>query len=496
MTMGLKFILGKLKESLSAVTPISITIIIISLIIGAPSILIINFCIGAVFLIIGLTLFSIGSHQSTVALAESIGEYIVKKRKLWFFILIAFLVGLFITAAEPNLWVLADQVKTVISEPIMILFVAFGIGSFFTLAVLRILFQISLRNLIFITYSLVIIFAIIVYIVSPEFVSLAFDSGGGATGPMAVPFILSLGYGISKARGDKSSEDDSFGLIGIAAIGPIVAVLFLGLFKTPATPELDLSTTFFGYFLQSLVQMAIAVLPFIAFFLIFHFFVFNYKKSKVIKILIAFIYTYIGLVLFLTGANAGLVNIGHYIGTHLALSGYTWTLIPIGMLFGFTIVSAEPSVITLNHQVEEVTAGAINRKFMMIAMSVGVSVAIGLAMLRVLTGISILWFLIPGYAIALGLSFLTPKIFTSIAFDSGSAASGALTTAFLTPFAFGSADVLNANVLLDAFGLITFVVMAPLITIQLLGIVYKFKLKKIKMILENDEVIDLSEVKI
>jgi len=313
---------------------------------------------------------------------------------------------------------------------------------------------------------------------------------------MAVPFILSLGYGISKARGDKSSEEDSFGLIGIAAIGPIFAVLFLGLFNSPTVPELDLSTTFIGYLLLNFKQMAIAILPFILFFIIFHFLVFKYKKSKVIKTLIAFLYTYIGLVLFLTGANAGLVNIGHYIGSFLADSGYAWTLIPIGMLFGFTIVSAEPSVITLNHQVEAVTAGAINRKLMMAALSIGVSVAIGLAMVRVLTGISILWFLLPGYALALGLSFFTPKMFTSIAFDSGGAASGALTTAFLTPFAFGAADMFGANILLDAFGLVAFVVMAPLVTIQLLGLVYKFKLKKVNVVHEKDEVIDLSEVKI
>lgn len=494
--MGKAYILEKLREAVQAVTPISIAIIIIGFIIGAPGTLIINFIVGALLLIIGLTLFSIGSYQSTVTLAESIGEYIVKKRKLWFFIIIAFLVGFFITAAEPNLWVLADQVKSVVAEPVMIIFVAFGIGTFITIAVLRILFQINLRKLILIIYAIVIVFAIIVYIINPEFVSLAFDAGGGATGPMAVPFILSLGYGISKARGDKSSEEDSFGLIGIAAIGPIFAVLFLGLFNSPTVPELDLSTTFIGYLLLNFKQMAIAILPFILFFIIFHFLVFKYKKSKVIKTLIAFLYTYIGLVLFLTGANAGLVNIGHYIGSFLADSGYAWTLIPIGMLFGFTIVSAEPSVITLNHQVEAVTAGAINRKLMMVALSIGVSVAIGLAMVRVLTGISILWFLLPGYALALGLSFFTPKMFTSIAFDSGGAASGALTTAFLTPFAFGAADMFGANILLDAFGLVAFVVMAPLVTIQLLGLVYKFKLKKVNVVHEKDEVIDLSEVKI
>lgn len=492
--MGKKLILNKLWESFLAVAPISIIIIILSIVIHVPERLIVNFVIGDLLLVLGLTLFSIGSYQSTVAIAQSIGEYMVVKRKLWFFVIIAFLVGFLITVAEPALWVLADQVKSVILQPVMILFVAVGVGFFLILALLRILFQLKLRQMLLISYILLFIFAFIVSTINPAFLPLAFDSGGVTTGPMAVPFILSLGYGISRSRGDKSSDEDSFGLIGVASIGPIMAVLMLGFFFSPTVPVLDTSTSLTGYLLVYLVQMAIAISPFILFFVLFHLFVFKYKAAKVIKVFIAFFYTYIGLVLFLTGANAGLVNIGFYIGAYFADSQLIWILVPLGMIFGFTVVSAEPSVITLNRQVEEVSAGAISRKFMLVSLSIGVSIAIGLAMLRVITGISIWWFLLPGYIFALVLTIFTPNIFSSIAFDSGGAVSGAMTSAFLTPFALGSAEMMGANILTDAFGLVAFVAMTPLITIQLLGLVYKMKVKMIQVKHIDDEVINLSEV--
>lgn len=493
--MGKKLIYMKLMESIQAVAPISLIIVVLSIIIQVPLNLIFNFIIGNLLLIIGLTLFSIGSYQSMVAIAASIGEYLVKRRKLAFFIGIAFLVGFLITVSEPALWVLADQVKAVIIEPVIILSIAIGVGIFIIIALLRILFQFQLRILIMFSYGLLFIIAIIVHLINPEFIPLAFDSGGVTTGPMAVPFIMSLGYGISKARGDKFSEEDSFGLIGVASIGPILAVLMLGLFNSPSAPVLDSSTTFLGYLVANIVQMAIAILPFIIFFLVFQIFVFKFSQTKVIKIFIAFFYTYIGLVLFLTGANAGLVNMGYYMGGYFAGTNFAWILIPIGMIFGFTIVFAEPSVIGLNRQVEEVSAGAINRKFMMTSLSIGVSIAVGLSLTRVLTGMSIWWILGPGYILALGLMFITPKIFSSIAFDSGGAVSGAMTSAFLMPYALGAAQALGSNILLDAFGLVAFVAMTPLITVQLLGLIYKVKLKKVKSTTSDDEIINLNEVK-
>jgi hypothetical protein len=468
-------------------------ILILGFALGIETRYLINFIIGDVLVIIGLALFSLGSVASTVAIAESIGEYIVKRRKLGLFILVAFLVGFMITVAEPALWVLADQFKSVAKEPVLILTVAFGVGAFVVIALLRILKQIKLSTLFIVSYVILFIIAIIIGTINPGFVPIAFDSGGVTTGPMAVPFIMSLGLGISKARGDKSSEEDSFGLVGIASIGPILSVLILGLFVESTVPVSDSSTTIAEYFLLNLWQMAIAILPFILFFTVFQLVAFRMNRKRVIKIVIAFVYTYVGLVLFLTGANGGLVNIGTALGEFFGGLEINWILIPLGMVFGFLVVAAEPSVIALNRQVETVTAGAISRKFMMLALSVGVSGAIGLACLRVLTGISIWWVLIPGYALTILLTFFTPNMFSSIAFDSGGAVSGTMTSAFLMPFALGASTVVGTDILLDAFGLVAFVAMAPLITIQLLGLIYQSKMQKIKLREAETEILSLEE---
>ncbi len=493
--LGKKIIWGKFLDSAKAVLPISIVILIASLMMGIERVFIFNFIVGDMLLIIGLAFFTIGSVASTVSIAEQIGEFIVKKRKLWLFILVAFLVGFMITVAEPALWVLADQFKAVVSQPMMILTVALGVGAFVVIALLRILKQFKLSTLFTISYAVLFLIAGIISFINPGFIPIAFDSGGVTTGPMAVPFIMALGFGISKIRGDKGSEEDSFGLIGIASIGPILSVLLLGLFYEPAVPVSDISTTFFEYLIINLIQMAIAILPFVLFFAIFQLIAFKMNRKRVIQIIIAFIYTYVGLVLFLTGANAGLVNIGTFIGNRIAGLDYNWILIPVGMLFGFLVVAAEPSVIALNRQVETVSAGAISRKFMMISLSIGVSVAIGLACLRVLTGISIWWILLPGYIIAVTLTRMTPTIFSSIAFDSGGAVSGAMTSAFLMPFALGASATIGTNVLLDAFGLVAFVAMAPLITIQLLGLFYKAKVKAFLSHADDSDIMDLKEVK-
>ncbi len=493
--MGKKILLGKLLESAKVILPISIIVLIVGLSIGIEPHFILNFIFGALLLIIGLSFFSIGSLFSMVAIAESIGEYIIRRRNLTIFILVAFLVGFMITIAEPALWVLADQFKSVVKEPILILSVSIGVGIFVIVALLRILTQFRLNTLFMIAYAILFMIAIALSIVNPSFIPIAFDSGGVTTGPMAVPFIMALGFGIARTRGDKFSDEDSFGLIGVASIGPIIAVLFLGFFYEPVSPVNDFQTNFLGYFIQNLIQMAIAILPFLLFFIIFQLIAFKMNKKRVIKIFIAFLYTYVGLVLFLTGANAGLVNMGYRIGVYFASLEVNWIMVPLGMIFGFTIVAAEPSVIALNRQVETVSAGAISKKFMMASLSIGVSIAIGLACIRVLTGLSIWWILLPGYTLAISLTFITPKIFSSIAFDSGGAVSGAMTSAFLVPFAIGAANALGSNVLMDAFGLVAFVALAPLITIQILGLIYRIRMKRTFKQEDESDIINLKEVK-
>jgi hypothetical protein len=489
--MKFALLFDKIKASAFAILPVSVVIFIISLWIGVDLSDILNFSVGVVLLILGLAIFQIGAFASMVSIAEDIGIFITKRKKIGLFIVVAFLVGFMITIAEPALWVLGDQFKAVIPQTVLILVVALGVGLFVILALVRILFQVSLRTLFIVSYGVLFIIAIIVSMSSPDFIPIAFDSGGVTTGPMAVPFIMALGFGISHARGDRASELDAFGLIGIASIGPILSVLILGLFYQPSAPVIDTRSTMLDYFLSNLVQMAIAILPFILFFIVFQMFAFKLSKNRVIKIFVAFFYTYVGLVLFLTGANGGLVNIGGYIGAYFAKE-MTWLLIPLGMVFGFMVVAAEPSVVALNHQVEEVSAGAISRKLMMIALSTGVALAIGFALLRVITGISIWWIILPGYLIALTLTFISPPIFSYIAFDSGGAVSGAMTSAFLMPLALGAASTVEgSNPLTDAFGLVALVAMAPLITIQIIGIIAKRKTQHAVVVTVEDEIIDL-----
>jgi len=488
----LKLLLEKLKESALAVLPMTIFGVIVSLFLGISSTLIINFVIGALMLILGLAIFSIGAEASMLSIASEIGHYLVKSKRLWLIIGVVFTVGFLITVSEPAVWVLGDQFKGVVDPAILIGTISIGVGIFVTIAILRIIFQFSLRTLTMIGYGLVFLVAIILAFVNPSFIPVAFDSGGVTTGPMAVPFIMALAYGLSKARGDKDAEIDSFGLVGIASIGPILSVLVLGVFFSPQPASLDLQSTFLDYLLANLVQMMVAILPFILFFGIFQVTVFKFSIQKVFKVLIAFFYVYIGLVIFLTGANAGLVNFAYEIGFSLVQFQMNWIIIPIGMLFGYISIAAEPSVMVLNKLVEDVSAGAVTKRMMLVSLSIGVSISIGLANLRVLTGINILWFLIPAYTIIITMMFFTPRIFYAIALDSGGAVSGALTSAFLMPFTFGAGVGLGANTLTDAFGLVAFVAMTPLITIQVLGLLSKYqKQHTVTKASKKDKVISL-----
>ncbi|WP_162163955.1 DUF1538 domain-containing protein [Acholeplasma hippikon] len=478
MLKMLKGLLVKLKESAVAVIPMTVIVILMSYIIGLDGKLIFNFLLGALMLIIGLSIFSLGAETSMMTIASEIGGFLVRKKKLALLIGVIFTVGFLITVAEPALWVLGDQFSSVVNPLILVFTVSIGTGIFVVLAILRIVFQFSLRTLVIIGYSLVFVVAGIVSIFNPSFIPVAFDSGGVTTGPMAVPFIMALGLGLSQARGDKDAETDSFGLIGVASVGPIISVLVLGLFFSPQTPTMDLDSTFIDYFHVNLIQMLIAILPFMFFFLLFQFTVFKFSKEKVASILVAFGYVYIGLVIFLTGANAGLVNLAYQLGNFFATRSYAWIIIPIGMLFGYISIAAEPSVMVLNKLVEDVSAGTVTKKMMLVSLSIGVSISIGLANLRVLTGISIWWIILPTYIVIMLLTFITPKTFYAIAFDSGGAVSGALTSAFLMPFTFGAGmgiDPTGSSILTDAFGLVAFVAMTPLLTIQLLGLMSRVK---------------------
>ncbi|MCC8023551.1 MAG: DUF1538 domain-containing protein, partial [Clostridiales bacterium] len=336
-------------------------------------------------------------------------------------------------------------------------------------------------------YTLVFVLAAFV---SPDFLAVAFDSGGVTTGPMTVPFIMALGVGAASIRSAKRDSDDSFGLVALCSVGPILAVLILGLVFNPegSTTAMDLkvlevatstqlSSLFYHELPEYISEMAIALAPIFAFFVLFQLTRYKVRRQQAIRMLVGFAYTYVGLVLFLTGVNVGFLPVGNYLGQVLAGLDYNWIIVPIAMLIGYFIVAAEPAVHVLNKQVESITSGAIPQSAMNTSLSIGVCASLGLAMVRVLPGISILWFLIPGYAVALGLSFFVPKIFTAIAFDSGGVASGPRTATVLLPFALGASEARGGNVVADAFGVVAMVAMTPLITIQVLGMYYKLKLR-------------------
>ncbi len=492
----IKLFLGKLKESANAVLPLTILVLVISFIIGMDADLIINFSVGAVLLIVGLAIFSMGAENSMMLMASKIGEFLVNKKKLWLFILVIFSMGFLIILAEPSLRVLGEQFSSVLDPMILILSVSFGTGLLLVIALLRIVFQMSLRWTAIISYGLLFLFAGIVSFINPDFIPVSFDSGGVSTGPLMIPFIMSLGVGISYARGSKDSEIDSFGIVGITTIGPILAVLFLGLFISPQAPLPNEKLSILTHLLANTKDMFIAIIPFVVTFIIFQLTVFKLSKHQVIKISLAFLYVYVGLVIFLTGANGGLVNLGFEMGKYFTELPYNYIIIPIGMLFGFVTVAAEPAVIVLNNLVEDASAGSISKRTMLIFLSIGVSLAIGLSLVRVLTGLNIWFIILPVYVIIMLLTFITPKMFYSIAFDSGSAVSGALTITFLMPFTigagYGMGDPSLSNVLTDAFGLVAFISMTPILTVQILGLLTKYKNKKNGTeIYSNDSIIEL-----
>lgn len=483
-----KNLVNRIKESSQSVLPITIVILILIFVLDVGKGDLWEFAISSVMLIVGLVLFNIGANSSMIVIAERIGSFITRKRNLTLLIFITFLIGFMITIAEPSLWVLADQFIAV-NTMIMILSVAIGVAVFLVIAILRIVFQVKLSIILLMFYSLIFIIA---FFIPKEFVPISFDSGGATTGAMAVPFIIALGIGVSYARGEGKADEDVFGLIGIASIGPIISVLIIGLFFSSSFDSQIIDLTLSGYLFKYGIEVLFAIMPFVIFFVIFQVFAFKFSKRNVIKIIIGFISTYLGMVLFLSGASAGYISIGALIGERIASIPQTWLLIPIGMILGFVVVIAEPSVIILNKQIEDVTGGAIPRKLMMIFMSIGMAIAVGLACLRVVTGISIWWIIFPGYLLALFLTFFTPKKFTAIAFDSGGAVSGVMTSIFLVSFAIGAAGKIEgSNILTDAFGMIGFVAMTPLIVIQFLGIFYQLKTKNISKQDDDEEIIDL-----
>ena len=477
----------KLLEALQAVLPIAAIVLVLCFTIApvSPSILL-CFLLGAAMIVAGIMFFTLGAEMSMTPMGERVGAVLTRSRRLPVILGVGFLLGFLITISEPDLQVLANQVPS-IPNRVLILSVAAGVGLFLVFAFLRMLLGIPLPKLLVLFYGLLFALAAVV---PKEFLAVAFDSGGVTTGPMTVPFIMALGVGVSAIRGDRHAADDSFGLVAMCSIGPILAVLILGItfrasdstYLPPVMPQVEDSVELWQLFCEALPtylkEIAVSLLPIMVLFGVFQLAALRMDRRSLGRIGVGLGYTYIGLVLFLTGANVGFMPAGNYLGQVLAGQSFRWVLIPIGMLIGYFIVRAEPAVYVLNKQVEEVTDGAVSAQVMGMALSAGVSISVGLAMVRVLTGISVLWFLVPGYAFAIGISFVVPKLYTAIAFDAGGVASGPMTAAFLLPLAQGACTAVGGNIVTDAFGVVAMVAMTPLITVQLMGLVAQLRTRR------------------
>ncbi|MDR1605405.1 MAG: DUF1538 domain-containing protein [Gracilibacteraceae bacterium] len=501
-----KNLYAKIRESLAAVLPVTLIVLILSVtLVPMTGEMVFMFLVGAAMLIAGVGLFTLGADNSMILMGEKIGAGITRTRKLPLIIFSCLIIGIFITVAEPDLRVLAEQAP-IVENTVLIVSVAVGVGIFLLIAFLRIFFQIKLSLLLVIFY--IAVFALALSPLIPgAFIPVAFDSGGVTTGPITVPFILALGLGLAKIRGDKSSEDDTFGLVALCSIGPILTVLVLGALSGSHDVNAEIAAiddyqdvrAVFREFLvmlpHYLEEVFFALLPIVALCAAFRLFIFKLGKHETLEVLIGFGLTFLGLVLFLTGVNIGFMPVGIHLGRALAASELKWLLPPLGALIGYFIVAAEPAVHVLKEQVQDVTQGRISGKSLGRALSIGVAASVGLAMLRILTGVELVWFLIPGYAFSLLMTRLTPGIFTAIAFDSGGVASGPMTATFLLPFAMGACAGVGGDMARDAFGVVAMVAMTPLITIQLLGLTARLKLKPRPAGLEAlDEILDLSEV--
>ncbi len=494
----------KLKEATVSVFPIILIVLIINLTsLTSFSINeIVVFVVSAIFLIIGIAFFNIGANLAMTPMGEHIGSGLIKLRSLFLLLGVCFTMGILITVAEPDLTVLANQVSNIINSTALIITVGVGVALLLVIAIIKILTRKSLSSILMFFYMLMFaVAAVLIESGNSNLIPMAFDSGGVTTGPITVPFIMALGVGIATTLGGKDSSENSFGLIALCSVGPILAVLILGCTVTGEMPTYDLSQyllhTDIGYIVKTILitskEVAIALGLIIVFFAALQIVVLKLSRSKLIQITIGIIYTFIGLVIFLSAVKLGFMPIGYKLGAQLAENKAV--AIIVSLIMGMVVVLAEPAVQVLNKQVEEITEGTVSRRSMAIALCIGVGLAICLSVVRILFNFNILFYLIPGYIVSLGLSFFVPKLYTAIAFDSGGVASGPLTSSFILPFAVGVCAALPGgtdNILSNAFGIVAIVAMAPLITIQLLGFrsVMKKKIERklaMKQILSADD---------
>ncbi len=453
--------------------------------------------VGMVILIVGLSIFQIGASSSLSKVGEYMGASLSKQKNLFIVILFSFTLGALITVAEPSILIVSKQVN--INPFLLIGGIAVGVGLFVVIGVVRIIVHKPLKVWYLLFYFLT--FALLILVVMDPnkriFLPFIFDSGGVTTGSATVPFILSLGAGIAMVRGGKNARNDSFGLVGMASIGPILTVAILLLFA-PVSGEFDPTSTYtqlgstnpWMMFINvliphngstgTIVDVLIALLPTMAIFLIYNFIYIKLPKAKLLKLLVGFAFTYVGLTIFLTGTSAAMTPIGFYVGQQLGAQS-TWLIILIAFIIGLVTILCEPAVHVLTTQMEDISDGRTKKLTVLLTLSLGVGAAIALAVIRTIFNFSIMYYMVPGYAISLVLMFICPDIFTAMAFDSGGTASGPMSSSFVLPMIVGITVALSTkngtdpNYYEQSFGVIALIALTPVIAIQILGVVNNYK---------------------
>ena len=486
-------LLDKLKEVVFAVSPIVVIVLILNFtLVHLPGIFLLRFILGAIFIILGLAVLLFGIEIGILPFGNHMGASFLKRNRLWYIIIIGFVLGFFVNIAEPDLQVLAAQVSSVtgghVSMVAILAAVSTGTGIMLALGITRIVKVFSLNKFFIIVYGII---AVLAVFSSSDMMAIGFDASGATTGALTVPLVLALSVGVSSSKkNSRSSEEDSFGLVGIMSTGAILGVLILNLFvktdniagtlKTHDFAENSLFGPFISEIPKIMIESFVALMPMVLILVLFQKIMFKVHPKAFFKMLLGFLYTYIGLIIFLTGVNAGFMNVGNLIGHSLAAYDNKAIIVGIGFLIGMLVILTEPAVYILTRQIESVTSGYIKRKTVLATLSIGVALAVGLSMLRIVVPEIQLWhYILPGYIIALTLTFFVPKIFVGIAFDSGGVASGPMTATFILAFAQGASDTIeHSNILTDSFGVIAMVAMTPLIALQVLGLIYKIKSKK------------------
>jgi len=478
----LKELWEKIKEALFSALPITVIVYILALtpLVDFSAVELITFTVGAVLLIVGIGLFSLGADLAMTPMGSHVGSGLSKQRKLGLLLAVCFVLGMLITIAEPDLQVLANQVSAVMNGTVLIYCVGFGVGAFLVIAILKIVFRVALSTILMLFYMLLFALALMLVVSGNEpLLPMAFDSGGVTTGPITVPFIMALGVGISNVLGDRRSKENSFGLVALCSVGPVLAVLVLGIFSrnelSYAVPDYTVGSDIAAAFLHTAghtcKEVALALGLIVVFFLICQAIFLRLPKKRLMRIAVGVGFTYVGLVMFLTGVNVGFMPIGYKLGVSMTENASPVFLVIFGLVVGVLTVLAEPAIHVLNVQVEEVTGGLVSKKSMMMGLCIGVGASIALSMIRIIFDFSLVYYIIPGYFLSLALSLFVPPVYTAIAFDSGGVASGPMTSGFILPLAVGACVGMQGAeaVLRDGFGVVALVAMTPLITIQLLG---------------------------